>query len=165
MSDMRSHLTAEIDRGADAQRRRTILDLATGTGRVARPLSKAIANRPHRRRRRSDGDARCRPSSQRSHRALRIERRRSGQAAVQVGTFRSRFRVVQPAPLRQSRRRRRRSPARAQDQAAVSWCSIRSSKRSKDAIDVALEAKINQVFRRTHGEAFRFHTVSSIDAC
>jgi ubiquinone/menaquinone biosynthesis C-methylase UbiE len=33
---------------------------------------------------------------------------------------------------------------------------------AKDAVDVALEAKINQVFRRTHGDNFRFHTVSSI---
>ena len=33
---------------------------------------------------------------------------------------------------------------------------------SKDAVDVALEAKINQVFRRTHGEDFRYHTASSI---
>jgi len=33
---------------------------------------------------------------------------------------------------------------------------------AKDSVDVALEAKINQVFRRTHGDAFRFHTGSSI---
>jgi ubiquinone/menaquinone biosynthesis C-methylase UbiE len=33
---------------------------------------------------------------------------------------------------------------------------------AKDAMDVALEAKINQVFRRTHGDDFRFHTASSI---
>jgi len=33
---------------------------------------------------------------------------------------------------------------------------------AKDSIDVALEAKINQVFRRTHGDDFRFHTASSI---
>ena len=33
---------------------------------------------------------------------------------------------------------------------------------AKDAVDRALETKINQVFRRTHGEDFRFHTVSSI---
>jgi ubiquinone/menaquinone biosynthesis C-methylase UbiE len=33
---------------------------------------------------------------------------------------------------------------------------------AEDALDVALEAKINQVFRRTHGENFRFHTASSI---
>ena len=33
---------------------------------------------------------------------------------------------------------------------------------AKDAVDIALEAKINQVFRRTHGESFRFHTASSI---
>src|ERR687892_25549 len=32
----------------------------------------------------------------------------------------------------------------------------------KDSVDVALETKINQVFRRTHGENFRFHAVSSI---
>ena len=33
---------------------------------------------------------------------------------------------------------------------------------AKDAVDVALEAKINQVFRRTHGEDFHYHTASSI---
>lgn len=33
---------------------------------------------------------------------------------------------------------------------------------ARDAIDCALEAKINQVFRRTHGDNFRFHTASSI---
>jgi ubiquinone/menaquinone biosynthesis C-methylase UbiE len=33
---------------------------------------------------------------------------------------------------------------------------------AKDSTDVALEAKINQVFRRTHGESFRFHTETSI---
>ena len=33
---------------------------------------------------------------------------------------------------------------------------------AKDSVDVALEAKINQVFRRTHGADFRFHTASSI---
>jgi ubiquinone/menaquinone biosynthesis C-methylase UbiE len=33
---------------------------------------------------------------------------------------------------------------------------------AKDAVDVALEAKINQVFRRTHGGSFRFHTETSI---
>jgi ubiquinone/menaquinone biosynthesis C-methylase UbiE len=32
----------------------------------------------------------------------------------------------------------------------------------KDSVDIALEAKINQVFRRTHGNDFRFHTASSI---
>jgi len=33
---------------------------------------------------------------------------------------------------------------------------------AKDAVDIALETKINQVFRRTHGDAFRFHTSNSI---
>ena len=33
---------------------------------------------------------------------------------------------------------------------------------AKDSLDVALETKINQVFRRTHGDNFRFHTMSSI---
>jgi ubiquinone/menaquinone biosynthesis C-methylase UbiE len=33
---------------------------------------------------------------------------------------------------------------------------------AKDSVDVALEAKINHVFRRTHGNDFRFHTASSI---
>ncbi len=35
-------------------------------------------------------------------------------------------------------------------------------KESRDALDAALETKINQVFRRTHGDEFRFHTASSI---
>ena len=33
---------------------------------------------------------------------------------------------------------------------------------SRDSVDVALETKINQVFRRTHGDDFRFHTASGI---
>jgi ubiquinone/menaquinone biosynthesis C-methylase UbiE len=33
---------------------------------------------------------------------------------------------------------------------------------AKDSVDIALETKINQVFRRTHGDDFRFHTASSI---
>ena len=33
---------------------------------------------------------------------------------------------------------------------------------TKDSVDVALEAKINQVFRSAHGDAFRFHTASNI---
>jgi ubiquinone/menaquinone biosynthesis C-methylase UbiE len=33
---------------------------------------------------------------------------------------------------------------------------------AKDAVDSALETKINQVFRRTHGDDFRYHTASSI---
>ena len=33
---------------------------------------------------------------------------------------------------------------------------------AKDAVDIALESKINQVFRRTHGDEFRYHTASSI---
>ncbi|HWP59886.1 MAG TPA: methyltransferase domain-containing protein [Candidatus Acidoferrales bacterium] len=33
---------------------------------------------------------------------------------------------------------------------------------ARDAVDSALEHKINQVFRRTHGAAFRFHTARSI---
>jgi hypothetical protein len=33
---------------------------------------------------------------------------------------------------------------------------------AKDSVDIALESKINQVFRRTHGGDFRYHTASSI---
>ncbi|MGH7928100.1 MAG: class I SAM-dependent methyltransferase [Candidatus Binatia bacterium] len=33
---------------------------------------------------------------------------------------------------------------------------------ARDSVDIALEKKINDVFRRTHGESFRFHTASSI---
>jgi len=33
---------------------------------------------------------------------------------------------------------------------------------AKDSVDIQLETKINQVFRRTHGDEFRYHTASSI---
>jgi ubiquinone/menaquinone biosynthesis C-methylase UbiE len=33
---------------------------------------------------------------------------------------------------------------------------------ARDQVDMALETRINQVFRRTHGNDFRFHTASSI---
>jgi ubiquinone/menaquinone biosynthesis C-methylase UbiE len=33
---------------------------------------------------------------------------------------------------------------------------------AKDSVDVALEAKINQVFRRTHGDTFRFYSATGI---
>jgi ubiquinone/menaquinone biosynthesis C-methylase UbiE len=33
---------------------------------------------------------------------------------------------------------------------------------AKDSIDIQLETNINQVFRRTHGDEFRYHTASSI---
>jgi ubiquinone/menaquinone biosynthesis C-methylase UbiE len=33
---------------------------------------------------------------------------------------------------------------------------------AKDSVDIQLEAKINQVFRRTHGDEFRYHTASGI---
>jgi ubiquinone/menaquinone biosynthesis C-methylase UbiE len=33
---------------------------------------------------------------------------------------------------------------------------------AKDAVDIQLETKINQVFRRTHGDEFRYHTASNI---
>jgi len=33
---------------------------------------------------------------------------------------------------------------------------------AKDSVDVQLEARINQVFRRTHGGEFRYHTANSI---
>jgi SAM-dependent methyltransferase len=35
-------------------------------------------------------------------------------------------------------------------------------KESTDALGAALDAKVNEVFRRTHGEEFRFHTASGI---
>jgi ubiquinone/menaquinone biosynthesis C-methylase UbiE len=33
---------------------------------------------------------------------------------------------------------------------------------AKDSVDIQLESKINQVFRRTHGDDFRYHTANSI---
>jgi ubiquinone/menaquinone biosynthesis C-methylase UbiE len=138
-----------------------VLDVATGTGRMARPAAKHIKNgrivgvdqalamldvaRRHEdpipRYQQSAGEADALPfKSDTFDRALvsfSLHHFRNGAGVVQevLRVLKSGGRFVVLDPIMEE---------------------------AKDSIDVALEAKINQVFRRTHGESFRFHTESSI---
>ena len=158
---MRSQLTTKLIEALTLKGGEAILDLATGTGRVARPLSKQMQSgrivgvdealamldvghhhqEPITRYEQSAGEADKLPfKSATFERAfVSFSLHHFGNPAGVVGEVQrvlkngGRFVVLDPV-----------------------------IEESKDAIDVALEAKINQVFRRSHGEGFRFHTVSSI---
>jgi len=162
MSDMRSQLTVKLIEALTLKGGEAILDLATGTGRVARPLSKQMQSGhivgvdealamldighhhkdPIARYELSAGEADKLPfkSGTFDRAFVSFSLHHFGNPAGVVGEVQrvlkpsGRFVVLDPV-----------------------------IEESKDAIDVALEAKINQVFRRTHGEGFRFHTVSSIE--
>ena len=159
---MRSQLTVKLIEALTLKGGETILDLATGTGRVARPLSKQMQSGrivgvdealamldighhhkdPIARYELSAGEADKLPfkSGTFDRAFVSFSLHHFGNPAGVVGEVQrvlkaaGRFVVLDPV-----------------------------IEESKDAIDVALEAKINQVFRRTHGEGFRFHTVSSIE--
>ncbi|MGZ8522600.1 MAG: class I SAM-dependent methyltransferase, partial [Candidatus Binatia bacterium] len=162
LSDMRSQLTTKLIEALTLKGGEAILDLATGTGRVARPLSKQMQSGrivgvdealamldvghhhkdPIARYELSAGEADKLPfkSGIFDRAFVSFSLHHFGNPAGVVGEVQrvlkngGRFVVLDPV-----------------------------IEESKDAIDVALEAKINQVFRRTHGEGFRFHTVSSIE--
>ncbi len=162
MSDMRSQLTVKLIEALTLKGGEAILDLATGTGRVARPLSKQMQSGrivgvdealamldvghhhkdPIERYELSAGEADKLPfkSGLFDRAFVSFSLHHFGNPAGVVGEVQrvlkpgGRFVVLDPV-----------------------------IEESKDAVDVALEAKINQVFRRTHGEGFRFHTVSSIE--
>ena len=162
MSDMRSQLTVKLIEALTLKGGEAILDLATGTGRVARPLSKQMQSGrivgvdealamldvghhhkdPIERYELSAGEADKLPfkSGLFDRAFVSFSLHHFGNPAGVVGEV---LRVLQPA-----------------GRFVVLDPVIEES---KDAVDVALEAKINQVFRRTHGDGFRFHTVSSIE--
>ena len=161
LSDMRSHLTTRLIEALTLKGDELILDLATGTGRVARPLSKNIKNG------RIVGVDQAMAMLDVGHRhkdPIMHYAQSAGEAdklPFKTGTF---------------------------DRAFVSFSLhhfgntdgvvgevlrvLKNGGRfvvldpvieeAKDAVDSALEAKINQVFRRTHGGDFKFHTASSI---
>src|ERR1044071_293646 len=161
LSGIRSSLTDKLIEMLTLKGDELVLDLATGTGRVARPLAKQIQNG-------------------------RIVGVVQAKAMLDVG-----HRHEDPIPhYAQSAGEADKLPFKSNtfDRAFVSFSLHHFSNSSgvvaevlrvlknsgrfvvldpiieeaKDAVDVALEAKINQVFRRTHGDDFRFHTSSSI---
>jgi ubiquinone/menaquinone biosynthesis C-methylase UbiE len=161
MSGIRGSLTEKMIEMLALNGDELVLDLATGTGRVARPLSKHIKSgrivgvdqalamldvaRQHEDSipcyQQSAGEADALPfksdTFDRAFVSFSLHHFRNGAGVVQevLRVLKSGGRFVVLDPIMEE---------------------------AKDAIDVALEAKINQVFRRTHGESFRFHTETSI---
>ncbi len=161
MSGIRRELTAKLIEMLALNGDERVLDLATGTGRVARPLSKHM----------------------KTGRIVGVDQ---AMAMLDVG-----HQHEDPIPAySQSAGEADALPFKSNsfDRAFVSFSLhhfdntggvvkevlrvLKSGGRfvvldpileeSRDAVDVALETKINQVFRRTHGDDFRFHTASSI---
>jgi ubiquinone/menaquinone biosynthesis C-methylase UbiE len=161
LSDIRSNLTTKLIEALTLKGDEVILDLATGTGRVARPLSKSIKDGrivgvdqalamldvghqnkdPIPRYLQSAGEADKLPfktgTFDRAFVSFSLHHfgNSTGVASEMLRVLKNGGRFVVLDPVIEE---------------------------AKDKIDVALEAKINQVFRRTHGDEFRFHTTSSI---
>ena len=161
MSDIRTSLTEKLIEMLTLKGGELVLDLATGTGRVARPLSKKMA----------------------SGKIVGVDQ---ALAMLDVG-----HQHQDPIPhYDQSAGEADKLPFKANtfDRAFVSFSLhhfgnpsgvvgevlrvLKNGGRfvvldpiieeAKDSVDIQLEAKINQVFRRTHGDEFRYHTASSI---
>ena len=161
MSDMRSHLTTKLIEALTLKGDELILDVATGTGRVARPLSKAIANG------RIVGvdEAMAMLDVGHQHKdPIAHYAQSAGEAdklPFKTGTFDRAFVSFSLHHF-----------GNAAGVVAEALRVLKNSGRfvvldpiieeAKDSVDIALEAKINQVFRRTHGDGFRFHTANSI---
>src|SRR5574341_595565 len=161
LSDIRSNLTTKLIEALTLKGDEVILDLATGTGRVARPLSKSIKDG------RIVGVDQALAMLDVGHQHKDPIPRYLQSAGVadklpfKTGTFDRAF-------VSFSLHHFGNSTGVASEVLRVLKNSGRFVvldpviEEAKDKIDVALEAKINQVFRRTHGDEFRFHTASSI---
>jgi ubiquinone/menaquinone biosynthesis C-methylase UbiE len=161
LSDIRASLTEKMIEMLTLKGGELILDLATGTGRVARPLAKQM----------------------KSGRIIGVDQ---AVAMLNVG-----HKHEDPIPhYAQSAGEADKLPFKTNtfDRAFVSFSLhhfgnpsgvvgevlrvLKNGGRfivldpiieeAKDSVDIALETKINQVFRRTHGDEFRYHTASSI---
>jgi SAM-dependent methyltransferase len=161
MSGIRGSLTEKMIEMLALNGDELVLDLATGTGRAARPLSKHIKTGrivgvdqalamldvghehadPIPNYRQAAGEADALPfksnSFDRAFVSFSLHHFANPQNVVQevlrVMKSGARFVVLDPV-----------------------------IEEPRDAVDIALEKKINEVFRRTHGEGFRFHTANSI---
>jgi ubiquinone/menaquinone biosynthesis C-methylase UbiE len=161
LSDIRSNLTTKLIEALPLKGDEIILDLATGTGRVARPLSKNIKNG------RIVGVDQALAMLDVGHQhkdPIPSYLQSAGEAdklPFKTGTFDRAF-------VSFSLHHFGNSTGVASEVLRVLKNGGRFVvldpviEEAKDKIDVALEAKINQVFRRTHGDEFRFHTASSI---
>ena len=161
LSDMRSHLTTKLIEALTLKGDELILDLATGTGRVARPLAQQLKGG------RIVGVDQAMAMLDVGHQhkePIAHYAQSAGEAdklPFKTGTFDRAF-------VSFSLHHFGNSPGVVGEVLRVLKNSGRFVvldpiiEEAKDAVDIALEAKINQVFRRTHGDDFRFHTASSI---
>lgn len=161
VSDIRTNLTTKLIEALTLKGDEVILDLATGTGRVARPLAKSLKGG------RIVGVDQALAMLDVGHHhedAIPFYVQSAGEAGklpFKAGIFDRAFVSFSLHHFGNS--------------SAVVGEVLRVLKNggrfvvldpvieeAKDSVDIQLEAKINQVFRRTHGDEFRFHTANSI---
>ena len=161
LSDMRASLTTKLIEALTLKEGELILDLATGTGRVARPLSKAMRNGHI-----VGVDQALAMLDVGHHHADPIPS--YDQAAGEADKLPFKTNTFDRAFVSFSLHHFGNSSGVVGEVLRVLKNGGRFVvldpiiEEAKDAADIALEAKINQVFRRTHGDDFRFHTASSI---
>jgi ubiquinone/menaquinone biosynthesis C-methylase UbiE len=161
MSGIRQELTTKLIEMLAVTGDERVLDLATGTGRVARPLSAYIKKGW------IVGVDQALAMLDVGHQAEEPIRA-YGQIAAQAGALPFKSNMFDRAFVSFSLHHFGNPAGVVKEVLRVLKNGSRFVvldpviEESRDAIDVALEAKINQVFRRTHGSDFRFHTASSI---
>jgi len=161
MAGIRGALTEKLIEMMDLKGPERVLDLATGTGRVARPTAAHLTSG------RIVGvdQALAMLDVGREHED-RIPR--YSQAAAEAGSLPFKGNVFDCAFVSFSLHHFASPPAvvgevlRVLKNGGNFFILDPIINEAKDAVDVALEAKVNQVFRRTHGPDFRFHTANSI---
>jgi len=161
MGGIRGDLTAKLIEMMSINGDELVLDLATGTGRVARPVSKQLhsgriigvdqaqamldVGRHH-----EDPILSYTQTAAQAH-ALPFKNNLFDQAFVSF----SLHHFDNPAGVV-------REVLRVLKNGGKFFVLDPVIQEARDSVDTALERKINQVFRRTHGEGFRFHTGGGI---
>lgn len=161
MAGIRGSLTAKLIEMMELKGDELVLDLATGTGRVARPAAVHLTS------------GRIVGVDQ-ALAMLDVGRTHEdpipfySQAAAEAGVLPFKSNVFDCAFVSFSLHHFASPPAVVREVLRV----LKNAGRffildpvineAKDALDVALEAKVNEVFRRTHGPDFRFHTANTI---
>ncbi len=158
---IRGTLTAKLIEMIDLKGDEFVLDVATGTGRIARPVAKQLKSG------RIVGVDQALAMLDVGH-DHKEYREAYSQAAGEADALPFKGNVFDRAFVSFSLHHFRNPPGVAREVLRVLKNGGKFVvldpviKEARDAIDTALETKINQVFRRTHGEDFRFHTASSI---
>jgi ubiquinone/menaquinone biosynthesis C-methylase UbiE len=161
MTGIRGALTAKLIEMLDLRGDELVLDVATGTGRVARPVAKhltsgsiigvdqALAMLDVGHEHQEHREAYCQAAGEADRLPFKSNVFDRAFVSFSLHHFGNPAGVVQEV-------------LRVLNNGGKFVVLDPVVKEARDAVDSALENKINQVFRRTHGEEFRFHTASSI---